>query len=279
MQNILIGSRAMNFHYNSPIKDSTDFDVVSSFPIEGCEFHDRFLLNNDELYKYTTESDFIMKDGNKLHVLSPLGLALVKRSHLWRTLGFSKHITHWHRHLKVNEKYFCGVDLTFLKVRTEMTQEQYPERTPDLTLSTSEFFDDAVTKVYSHDALHELAKFNDVPMYTKLQKNPDTVMCSNDLWSNLSYSDKLKCVLEETYVIAVERFLVPKQWEYFMKLAFIKALEKVCTSLSSGTFRDFCIDEYSTLIELYDERKLSYIRGRLDALNINQKNPHLEGSY
>lgn len=269
MQNILIGSRAMNFHYLSPIKETTDWDVVSSFPIEGCEFHDRSLLNNDELHQYTTESDFVMKDGNKLHVLSPVGLAVVKRSHLWRTLGFSKHITHWYRYLKVNEKYFTESDLDFLKVRTKMTKEQYPERVPDLTLSTSEFFNDAVTKVYLHDAIHELARFDEVPMYTKLQKNPDTVMCSNDLWSNLSYPDKLKCVLEETYVISVERFLVPKQWEYPLKLAFIKALEKVCTTLSSGTFRDFCIDEYSTLIESYDDRKLTWIRGRLEALNIN----------
>lgn len=48
--NILIGSRAMHYwNPNVPLKAETDWDIISSFPLEGAEFHDRFLLNNDDL--------------------------------------------------------------------------------------------------------------------------------------------------------------------------------------------------------------------------------------
>jgi hypothetical protein len=266
MKNILIGSRALaRFGYGS-IKSSTDYDVVSSEPIDDkFEFHDRWLLNNEDLDYYTSDSNTIEVNGHKLYIINPVGLALIKRSHLWRTIGFSKHITHWHRYLKGYEWDFSDRDLSFLKWRTTMTKEIYPEFTPDLKMSVDSFFDDAVTKKYNHDYLHELAAFGDVPMYTKLQKGGTSVMCYPSLWEALTYEEKLMCAAEETYVIAIERFLVPNEWDYFSKLAYIKALEKVCTTLSSGKFRDFCIDNYPSIINKFNQSKIEHICAKLRA--------------
>ena len=45
--NILIGSRALNYwHPEVPINNSTDWDVISAEPIEGCEWHSLDILNN-----------------------------------------------------------------------------------------------------------------------------------------------------------------------------------------------------------------------------------------
>lgn len=260
---ILIGSRAMNYWNPSvPIKIDTDWDVVSYLPIEGTEFHDRGLLNNDDLFQYCTDNK-VQFNGKELHVLSMKGLSLVKRSHLHRDLSFDKHITLYWKYLQHQSTFWTEEDRQFLKHRTEMTLERFPQLKPNLNQSVKSFFDDAVYKKYSHDYLHELFAYEDKPMYTKLQINPELARCERNLWDNLSYRQKVKCVAEETQVIATERFLVPKDWEYPAKAAYIKALQKVCTTLTSGWFRDFALDNYPSVVELFSKDKFNEVRSKL----------------
>lgn len=262
--NILIGSRAMNYWNPSvPIKIDTDWDVVSYIPIEGTEFHDKGLLNNDDLFQYCT-GDKVQFNGKELHVLSMKGLSLVKRSHLHRDLSFDKHITLYWKYLQHQRKFWTEEDRKFLKLRTDMTLERFPQLKPNLNLTVDLFFDDAVQKKYSHDYLHELFAYEDKPMYTKLQINPELAKCEVNLWNNLSYRQKVKCVAEETQVIATERFLVPKDWEYPAKAAYMKALQKVCTTLTSGWFRDFALDNYPSVVELFSKDKFNEVRSKLE---------------
>jgi len=261
--NILIGSRAMSYwNPNVPLKAETDWDIISSFPIEGVEFHDRFLLNNDDLYRYCTDEK-LQVNGNVVYVLSMKGLALVKRSHLHRDLSFDKHITHYWKYLEPWSKLWNSSDLAFLAERTQMTLEKFPQLKPNLNQSVDAFFNDAVYKRYNHDYLHELFAYEDKPMYTKLQINPELAKCERNLWNNLSYRQKVKCVAEETQVIATERFLVPKDWEYPAKAAYMKALQKVCTTLTGGWFRDFALDNYPSVVELFSKDKFNEVRSKL----------------
>jgi len=246
-----------------PIKIDTDWDVVSYLPIEGAEFHDRGLLNNDDLFQYCT-GDKVQFNGKEIHVLSMKGLALVKRSHLHRDLSFDKHITLYWKYLQHQSTFWTEEDRQFLKHRIEMTLERFPQLKPNLNLTVDLFFDDAVQKKYSHDYLHELFAYEDRPMYTKLQINPELAKCELNLWDNLSYRQKVKCVAEETQVIATERFLVPKDWEYPAKAAYMKALQKVCTTLTSGWFRDFALDNYPSVVELFSKDKFNEVRSKLE---------------
>jgi hypothetical protein len=261
MKSILIGSRALDYWHDLQLcKPATDFDVISAFPIEGTEWHDRWLLNNDSFDEFTSEEHTLDFHGHKLYVMNLQGLAIIKRSHLWRDLSFDKHITHYHKHLA---RYLPPNDKLLLE-RLEQTYKAFPQQGPDLRKSKQEFFDDAVTKKYDHDYLHELVAYEQHPMYTKLQKGEDTVKCYKELWYNLSYTQQLQCVQEETYVLAIERFLVPSDWEYPVKLAYLNALKKVCTTVCSGWFRDFAIDNYAYLIEGFDEGKVQKIRQQLE---------------
>lgn len=262
--NILIGSRAMHYWNPAvPLKAETDWDIISSFPIEGAEFHDRFLLNNADLYRYCTDEK-LQVNGNVVYVLSMKGLSLVKRSHLHRDLSFDKHITHYWKYLEPWSKLWNSSDLAFLAERTQMTLEKFPQLKPNLNQSVESFFDDAVHKRYDHDYLHELFAYEDRPMYTKLQINPELARCERNLWDNLSYRQKVKCVAEETQVIATERFLVPKDWEYPAKAAYMKALQKVCTTLTSGWFREFALDNYPSVVELFSKYKFNEVRSKLE---------------
>ena len=48
MHNILIGSRALDYWHDVGLaKDTTDWDVISRKPIEGTEWYDPSLLNNE----------------------------------------------------------------------------------------------------------------------------------------------------------------------------------------------------------------------------------------
>jgi hypothetical protein len=190
-----------------------------------------------------------MYKGCWLYVVNPVGLAIMKRSHLWRTLGFDKHITQYCKYLR---KYH-DPEHPVLKARTILTHFAFPQQHPRLNVSVPEFFDDYVVKRYNHDWLHELVAHEAVPLYKQMQSNPECAWCDKSLWYRFTHQQKINCCSEEVYVIAIERFLVPRDWDYSSKVAYHKALNKVCTTLCSGWFRDFSIDNYT---EIYDNCKI-----------------------
>ena len=261
--NLLIGSRALNYWFDSvKISDSTDWDVISPEPIEGCEWHDPNLLNNKDIANYASSKLIELPNGSEARVVIPLGLTLIKRSHLWRNLSFQKHITHYHKQLAPYCKWDY-LDMEFLEKRIALTKEQFPQGNPNLMQSKEDFFDDAVPKVYDHDYLHELVAYYDKPLYTRLLRNTSLAWCERDKWNTLTNSDKALCVAEEVQVIAIERFLISKNWDYPCKLAYMKALEKVCTTLCSGWFRDFAIDNYPEILNLFGESRILRVKSIL----------------
>lgn len=264
MKNLLIGSRALNYWFpDHKIKESTDWDIISDKPFEDIpeginyEWHDPDILLNRELWKYTGPA--IEFNGKKLHVVTPLGLALVKRSHLWRDLGFDKHITQWNKHLQREMFNTFADDKDYLQRRTAATMQMFPQGHPKLNQTVEKFFDDAVVKKYNHDDLHILYAHHDKPLYTYMQSNPELAWCEKNKWDSFSFDDKIKCVQEEAYVIATERFLVPSGWNYPERLAYFNAIKKICTTLCSGWFRDFAIDNHQLICSSFDAQKVKSV--------------------
>lgn len=257
-KNYLIGSRALALQVGEfNIKENTDYDVISAKPIPGFEFHDQFLLNNSEFDSYTLPDPIIIK-GVPVYPINLKGLAIIKRSHLWRDLKFDRHIAMYHHHLAKHLTDMTDEDNRILNDRIKLSYKQFEDYRPiSLKKTVEEFFDDAVDKKYDHDYLHELMSYHDRPLYTHLQYDSSMAWCEKELWDKLSYDDKCKCVAEETYVIAIERFMVPSNWTHYTKLSYIKALQKVCTTLTSGWFRDFAIDNYPQIINLFDIDKFN----------------------
>lgn len=266
MQTVLIGSRALQYWKpDLKLKHATDWDVISNRQQHnGCEIHDPWFLNNADMLKYASQDEVALPDGSKACVMSMLGLAIIKRSHLWRDIGFQKHITVFHKY-GLHQTLMNPSPEVFkdLQTRIELTKVAFPQITPNLMQSNADFFDDAVTKVYEHDLLHELVAYEDKPLYTKLQRDSTKAWCCEDLWYNLTYKQKLQCIAEEVQVIAAERFLIPKQWNFSSRLAYIKALDKVCTTLCSGWFRDFAIDNYPQVFDLYDNTRFTVLQLKL----------------
>ena len=145
-----------------------------------------------------------------------------------------------------------------------------------LNVTKDEFFDDGVKKYIDHDLLHEMFAHEDEPIYKKTQSDQAEVFCSESLWNQLTYEQQINMVLEETYVIAAERFIIPKMVFQRQQLellhdrdafdgdpgnlhmqTILNSLKKVCTSLSSGWFREFSINNY---FEICNNIDIEYFR-------------------
>lgn len=263
MKNLLIGSRALDLAAPSfSCSPDADWDVISHSPIEGCEWHDPWLLNNEDLEVYASAIIQLPNDYMG-YAVNGVGLSLIKRSHLHRDVGFEKHITMYHKYLKRFETLWTDSDREFLKERIRATEIRFPQRGPNLNQMKDDFFDDAVTKKYDHDYLHELVAFNDVPMYTKMLRGDGTVWCNKDVWDTFSHLEKLQTVAEEVMVIAIERFMIPKEWDFNSRIAYNRALKKVCTTLCKGWFRDFAIDNYPLLLGMFDKQRILNVKSKL----------------
>ena len=274
---ILVGSRALNFwcpeikvNEGSEGNEGTDWDLICNethvFNFSNVERHNVDSLNNLAMTDYISSEQITLPDGQKASIMNLTGLAIMKRSHLWRDLKFDRHIAMYlhaglDKEIKMiqNDPIRYAKELFDLNNRIKLTVQEYPQGHPNLMQSKEDFFDDAVKKKYDHDLLHDLvakSSFDDVPVYTHLLKYEGMAYCCKDKWEALDYSMKIRAVLEEATVIAIERFMIPNDWQYIEKKAMLKALQKICTTLCSGWFRDFSIDSYKECLEgLYKMQK------------------------
>ena len=193
--------------------------------------------------------------GVEMQVASLAMLYSLKKSHRHSPRAFEKHVKdynwlrEWHRGVDVFEK------ITALRYKETVERERL--RTPSLQKTTKDFFDDKVSnRTFIHDQIHEVMAFGDRPMFEKIKIDPNKVACSKDKFNALPYMDRIKCVQEEAYVIALERAMIPMLFEGEKianpKEAYKWAVMRICTTLCSGWFREFALENYSDLISHYD---------------------------
>lgn len=135
----------------------------------------------------------------------------------------------------------------FLKEREKVT---YWYKHPKLNKNKMEFFNgDGVNYVYNHDSIHESVKEGDRPAYTYFQSTNAEVMCDMKKFFELPEQIRLNAVYEESCVLALERSIVPFNTNY--EKAFCMALEKVCTSITSGKFREYAWENYEEVRKMF----------------------------
>ncbi len=138
----------------------------------------------------------------------------------------------------------------WLKAREK---ETYSYGHPKLNQGKAGFFSgDGVTYVYDHDSIHEAVKHLDAPVYTMFKKDGAEVACDRAKFDGLRYSTRLYSVLEEAYVLALERSQIPFKGQIDPQKSFDIALMKVCTSITSGWWREFAWENYGPVRALYD---------------------------
>lgn len=128
------------------------------------------------------------------------------------------------------------------------------KKAPVLKQDKSTFFNENVPYVYDHDTIHASVKHLDKPAYCYYMQDDEEVLSSREKFFAQSEIVRLYGVLEESYVLALERAVIPYGTD--PKKAFDTALVKVCTTITSGFFREYAWENYDKIQALYHE---SYI--------------------
>lgn len=178
-------------------------------------------------------------------------LYAIKMSH--RYLRNSPHFIKTHRDIMHMRKMGANMDDAVLfdifKLREK---ETYNYKHPVLDQNKAGFFSgDGVDYIYDHDTIHEAVKITDKPAYMNYIVDGADVMTSKDKFFAQSDYIKLLGVYEETCVLALERSQIPNNFELDPRQSFVTALVKVCTSITSGWFREYAWENFNTVISMY----------------------------
>lgn len=275
---IIVGSRALAQYTESvSIKPTTDIDIIvlsTDIPqaLQSEVAKNAMITMRDK--QTSTRIEILVAHENTLELLfhddqdgiifaSVDILYALKRGHIHRKM--IKWDTHMHDLCMMKRNYVispdCVINKSFtlrdiIAMHKKYTDDRMgKQRLPKLNVTKSEFFDDGVKKYIDHDYLHEVFAHADEPMYKKMQKDGE-VLCHVDMWDSFSELDKIHAVLEECYVIACERMIIPKivsgSKDFYARRSFMWSLMRVATDLTSGFFRDFAIDNYENIVNNYD---------------------------
>lgn len=171
--------------------------------------------------------------------------------------------------------------------------ESYDYAHPKLNVSSKEFFTgDGVQYVFEHDSIHLAVALDQYyswpdgaespvstgrPAYTQYMKDGSEVMTSKEKFMSVPEQVRLYGVYEESCVLALERSQIPhglgKEGGPTARWSFEMALMKVCTSITSGWFREYAWESYEKVLDLYNEL------GETDYIERFNKNQHLLKPY
>lgn len=281
---LLIGSRALEFHTDLNRKPK-DIDIICSYVeydnwlkkqqnITSCYPIDdaKKIIVKTNLAIFEFEISWENSTAKKLlesivndqlnrygiyHIPSLDVLYAIKMSH--RFLKNSPHFLKTMNDILLMRNLGAKIPDYLKEWFVQREKETYNYSHPNLNQSKKNFFDSnqGIKYVYDHDSIHEAMKHLDKPAYSFFKEDEKEVKCSKKKFFEVSEEIRLYSVLEESYVLALERSQIPFRDKVDPKESFLIALEKVCTSISSGWWREFAWDHYYQVLNMYDGNYVS----------------------
>ena len=116
---------------------------------------------------------------------------------------------------------------------------------------------------FDHDSLHLAVALQDKPAYQYYAIEGEEVLSSKDKFFNECDEHIRLCgVYEESCVLALERAVVPHN--VHPDKAFKMALMKVCSSITSGWFREYAYDHIDDVLKMYDGQYVNKFKKGLE---------------
>ena len=228
-----VAARKLIVEANTPI----EFELIE--PGNTSEIIQQLVENNSESIETpfgwvpTFDLLFTIKKSHRYLKNSP---------HFWKTLA-DYHIMK-RLGAKVRPEYE-----TFLKLREK---ETYYYKHPKLNVSKDQFFaDDGLQYEVEHDDIHESVKRYDKPAYLYYMKDGEQVLTDKAKFFTCAREIQLAGVVEEAATLAIERSLIPHPGVWTPEFAWKFALAKVCSSITSGWFREFAYENALEILKLY----------------------------
>lgn len=226
--------------------------------------------------------DFVEKEwAGNFKIASSIGLYSLKMSH-----RFKKDSVHFEKTRNDIRRMRENIPNIHQRYMRKMLEDEWREifeerrrltensKTPKLNVTKKEFFNDNVNYIYDHDSLHLAVAHPKPPAYLQYKKENEEVMWDEKKWEDLPISVKKAGVYEEACVLALERHQIPVQFKVDPFISFKIALQKICTHITSGKFREFAWEYYDDVIVLYKNDPVNYVEKfkKAKRLNIVRKN-------
>lgn len=278
---VMLGSHAVNHRINGFREKPVDYDVllpvseinnflsrwekiISCVPSSGSKYHAVVIEHGKKIHiememlggRPSAEIlyNYVLND-NETDIIDDI---------LYPSLNFLFMLKMSHRYKK-NSIHFEKTRSDILRMREyggTITDKLYPvlrAREKDtyinkkfsLNKKKDEFFVDNVPYLYDHDTIHLAVARGSRPAYMEFQKPDQEVMCSKLMFDALPFEQRLNAVLEEAYVLALERAIIPHNTD--PQKAYGIALRAICTGTTSGWFREFAWENYQTALDMYDD--------------------------
>lgn len=220
----LVGSRALHAQ-GYPFRAAKDWDYLADKPWDLTKFG---LYETDLFW----DSRLAALDWGRVATLDQL--YTLKVSHMFWEINRSS-VT-WNKHaydciaLSRMGAKFNRAEYDILK---PIWKERHGRREVNLRQTKDQFFSDNVVRHYDHDSLHESVCYQPAlgPAYTWVLKPGSEVDCDYALFEELPHDYKIQLCREEIYVTALERLLIPSNYQYPARRAYHWALRRTITSL------------------------------------------------
>lgn len=288
---ILIGSRALLFRAPELLnRQPKDFDFIATESEALAWLKDQGIdtykyVNGKIIAEEVVPCEFeLVQPGSSAEMLTDLvkkdpfsflvqGFGLVPNLNLLFALKAS------HKYLK-NSPYFWKTAVDYHKMKRvgasivpeymeffkQREKETYTYAHPKLNVTKDNFFrDDGLKYVYDHDSIHESMKHLEKPAYAYYMKDGAEVQSSKDKFLSAPKEVQMYGVLEESYVLALERSQIPYPDKMTPKQSFMLALSKVCSSITSGWFREYAYENIFTAVKMYDDTYLDKFKRGVEA--------------
>lgn len=205
--------------------------------------------------------------GISYKIASPESLLAIKKSHVNYRHNWRKHIADY-TYLKSKKLQLNDALNEALQARLQEREARGDFKTPgSLDKTNDEFFaasESGVRRKFVHDDLHKAVAYGTEPLYTKAKHDQSKALLDQELFSKFSKEDQCRLVREETYVIGLERIIIPMWYNQYLlqqnglideialepnsaATAYEYALMRICTDLTKGWFREFATEHYAQL--------------------------------
>ncbi len=242
MHKILIGSHALKHWYPDFPRVPKDIDYICPEPSKekGVEHH----WNNNFKWVYELYNSLDVK------VMVPLDLYTLKCSHaffdIWwgktlRDIVFMQSKGHTYTTENMFQQFYKEWEIKHGKKRAFLAEKN------------EDFFKSSVKRKYVHDSIHEAVAFYDRPMFERVKTDKTKAFVSKQKFLDLSQEDKDKLCLEEIHVIALERFLIPRDFKMNVKSARLEAAKILITSAAKGWWPRYLVENFRRLHELNND--------------------------
>lgn len=173
----------------------------------------------------------------------------------------------WDKHQKdiiLMQKHGAKLIPDLFKILYKIWEETHGKKKANLELEPEEFFNKNVTRTYEHDSIHASVAYFDEPMFNRILRDGHKVAVDKAKWDVLPLDHKDMLVREEAYATALERKIIPNNYEFHRARAYMWALKKTITSFSKGWFPLYIVENFDRLRQ-----------EDLDYVELHKSNAHL----